>query len=76
MACIVASCLDDDAENFLVNFLVHVQIASINLYMATQNCIQNKVLEVPTKSKARSSRVAHQFTETAISRATPVKKHI
>ena len=34
--------LDDDAENFLVNFLVHMQIASINLYMATQNCIQNK----------------------------------
>ena len=34
--------LDDDAENFLLNFLVHLQITNINLYMATQNCVQNK----------------------------------
>ena len=32
---------DDDAENFLLNFLMYAQIASSDIYMATQNCIQN-----------------------------------
>ena len=46
MTCMVASCLsitltsfDDEAEHFLLNFLMYMQIASTN--MATQNCIQN-----------------------------------
>ena len=50
MTCMVASCLsignsltsfDDDAENFLLNFLMCVQVASTDIYMATQYCIQN-----------------------------------
>ena len=44
-----ASCLkhnsltsfDDNAEIFLLNFLMYVQIASLDIYMAIQNCIQN-----------------------------------
>ena len=31
----------DDAQNFLLNFLIYVQIASTGIYMITQNCIQN-----------------------------------
>ena len=48
MTCMVASCLsitltsfDDEAEHFLLNFLMYMQIASTNIYMATQNCVQN-----------------------------------
>ena len=36
---------------------MYVQIASTDIYMAIQNCIQNTAslqLKVPTKSKARS----------------------
>ena len=33
---------DDDAEIFLLNFLMYLQIASTDIYMATQNCIQNR----------------------------------
>ena len=48
--------------------------------MATQNCIQNtarlKKIKVPNKSKARSLRVVHKFTETAVFIATPVKKRV
>ena len=47
-ACMVATCLSitlehlyDDAETFLLNFLMYVQIASTDIYLATQNCIQN-----------------------------------
>ena len=63
MTCMVANSLtsfDDDAENFLLNFLMYVQIASTDIYMATQNCnLYTKYskpakLKVPTKSKARS----------------------
>ena len=32
---------NDDAENFLLNFPMYVEIASADIYMATQNCIQN-----------------------------------
>ena len=31
----------DNAQNFLLNFLMYVQIVSTDIYMATQNCIQN-----------------------------------
>ena len=34
---------DDDAEIFLLNFLMCVQIASRDICMTTQNCIQNTV---------------------------------
>ena len=44
----VASCLSitlehlyDDVDIFLLNFIMYVQIASTDIYMATQNCIQN-----------------------------------
>ena len=30
-----------NAENFLLNFLMHVRIACEDIYMATQTCIQN-----------------------------------
>ena len=59
---------------------MYVQKASIDIYMATQNCIQNtarlKKIKVPNKSKARSLRVKHEFTETAVFIATPVKKRV
>ena len=32
---------DDDAENFLLNFLIYMQIASTDIYMTTQYCMQN-----------------------------------
>ena len=54
---------NDDAENCLLNFLMYMQIASTDIYMATQNCIQNYSkffkLKVPTKSKARSWKVVN-----------------
>ena len=34
---------DDDAENFLLNFPMYVQIAATDIYMVTQNCTQNTV---------------------------------
>ena len=37
----VLTSFDDDAEKFLVNFIVYVQITSTYIYMATQNYIQN-----------------------------------
>ena len=44
-------------QNDLLNFLMYVQIASTDSYMATQNCIQNagkpSKLKVPTKSKSK-----------------------
>ena len=33
--------VDDDVEIFLLNFLIYLQIASTDIYMASQNCIQN-----------------------------------
>ena len=35
------TCFDDHAEFFLFNFVMYMQIASTDIYMATQNCIQN-----------------------------------
>ena len=32
---------DDDAENCLLIFLMYVEIASTDIYMAAENCIQN-----------------------------------
>ena len=31
----------DDAENFLLNFLIYAQIANTDILMTTQNCTQN-----------------------------------
>ena len=48
MTCMVATLVknvltifDDDAESFFLNFLMYVQIATTDIYMATQNWIQN-----------------------------------
>ena len=32
---------DEDAENFLINFLMYVQIAGRDICKTIQNCIQN-----------------------------------
>ena len=32
---------DNEAENFLLSFLMYVEIASTDIYVAPQNCIQN-----------------------------------
>ena len=32
---------DDDAENCLLIFLMYVEIASTDIFMAAENCIQN-----------------------------------
>ena len=32
---------DDDAENFLLNFLMYVQIARTDIYMTTEYCMKN-----------------------------------
>ena len=50
---------DGDAENFLLKFLMYVQIASTDVSMATQNWIQKVLklkvkLKLPTKSIVRS----------------------
>ena len=67
MTCMVANSLrsfDDDAEDFLLDFQMYVQIASTDIYMATQNCnlytkySESSKLKVPTKSKARSLRTS------------------
>ena len=68
MTCMVASCqhnsltsFDDDAEDFLRNFLMYVQIASTDIYgypkLYTKHRKPSK-LKVPTKSKARSLRTS------------------
>ena len=33
-------------QDFLLNFLMYVQIASTDIYMATQNCIQNHTCQL------------------------------
>ena len=41
MACMTLSWHNDGLENVLLNFVMHVEIASTDTYVATQNCIQN-----------------------------------